>query len=389
MGKKKSNKHRQIPISTKRKLWVVTAGRCQYSGCTELLWRDSVTYQELNKSYIAHIEAVSEGGARYNDSIAKDKSKLHDFSNLMLLCDTHHRLIDNVNSHGVEPHIHHPADRLRRIKRSHEEMIEFMTSFSSLRNSYPMLLRCNMENFKINFDIDDVREAMLPDRRPKTAQTIDIDLTKFSTTEEDEKFWTQNAFELKQQLNYRIQQGPDGDEINHLSIFAMGPIPLLIYFGYCLGDIIDTNLYQKHRNSGWKWEDTNEDSDFEYQSFIPQDIDYHTEGVLEISISGKITDKQFPDHLKNIPKFIFKADNPSFYFLNTFEKFELFRKEIREFMKIVREKYPQILKLHLLSAIPCPIAIEFGRACMKEDPKILVYNYSREERIFKYAIELN
>lgn len=389
MGKKKLNKHRQIPISTKRKLWVVTAGRCQYPGCTELLWRDSVTYQELNKSYIAHIEAVSEGGARYNKILARDKSKLHEFSNLMLLCDTHHRLIDNVSSNGVEPHIHHSVDKLKRIKRSHEEMIEFMTSFNSLRNSYPMLLKCNMEKFKINFDIDDIREAMLPDRRPKTPQTIDIDLTKSSITEEDENFWRQNAFEIKQQLNFRIQQGPDRDEINHLSIFAMGPIPLLIYFGYCLGDIIDTNLYQKHRNAGWKWEENNEDSDFEYQTIFPQDIDNYTEGVLEISISGNITDNQYPEHLKNIPRFTFKADNPGFYFLNTYEKFELFRKEIREFMNVVREEYPQISKLHLLSAIPCPIAIEFGRAYMKEYPKIFVYNSSREERIFKFALEIN
>jgi hypothetical protein len=207
---------RDISADAKRKLWIVTAGRCQYPGCSELLWRDDVTYSELNKANIAHIEAVNKGGARYNESL--NKNELNSFSNLMLLCYTHHHLIDNVDKNGVEPHIHHPVDKLKRIKRDQEERIEFMTSLGSLRSSYPMLLKCNMENYKINFDIDDIREAMLPDRRPKTVQTIDIDLTKFSRTEEDEEFWEQNAFEIKNQLNYRIQVGPDGEEINHLSI---------------------------------------------------------------------------------------------------------------------------------------------------------------------------
>ena len=378
--------NRYIIADVKMRLWLASGGRCEYPNCNQVLWKDEITQRMLNRSYIAHIEAVSKNGARYNDKL--NKKNLNSFSNLMLLCDTHHRMIDNVNEEGIEPHIHHRAELLKKYKKEHEERIEFMSSLSSSRGSYPMVLKSNLEKYKVNFDLDDIREAMLPDRRPKTLQTIDIDLTKSSLTEKDDRFWEQNAFEIKMQLDAKIQQAPDGNEINHLSIFAMGPIPLIIYFGFCLGDIIDMNSYQKHRNAGWKWEGNNDKSNANYESIFPENIGNSSEAVLELSISGNITDTQYPEQLKSIPKFTFKAEHPSLFFLDAFEKLELFRKEIREFMKYIREEYPQITKLHMLAAVPCPIAIEFGRAYIKEDPKILIYNSSREERIFKFALEI-
>lgn len=377
---------RNITADAKRKLWIAAAGRCQYPGCPKLLWRDDVTYRKLNTAHIAHIEAVKKGWARYNKNLGKDE--LNSFSNLMLLCYTHHHMIDHVDENGTEPHIHHPVDLLKKFKKEHEERIEFMTSLSSQRSSYPMLLKCNIERYKINFDLDDIREAMLPDRRPKTPQTIDIDLTRSLLTEEEEGFWEKNAWEIKEQLKYRLNQGPDGEEINHLSIFALGPMPLLIYFGFCLGDIIDSNVYQKHRIGGWKWQVDDDAEEFNYTLEYPESLNDNDEVVVELSVSGKISETQYPISLKNLPRFIFKSDKPSVYFLSTFERLELFKKEIRELLKMIREEHPSIETIHLLPAIPVPIAVEFGRAYQsKIDPKIIIYNPCDNE--FKPAIEIN
>lgn len=371
------------------KLWLASGGRCQYPGCPEKLWEDEVTLKELNKSYIAHIEAVSKKGARYNSYLST--KTLNSFSNLMLLCDTHHRMIDNVDENGEQPETHHPVDLLKKYKRDHEERIEFMTSLTVSRSSYPMILKSNINKYKINVDLDDIREAMLPDRRPKSKQIIEIDLTKSSIIEEDDDFWELNLREIKRQLNSKLDQGPDGEEINHLSIFPLGPIPLLIYFGKSLGDIIDANVYQKHRNpGGWQWKESDDD-EFDYiQEFPDRKDERENEGVLKLSISGNIMKEQIPNELCNLPKFEFKADHPSTDFLDSFEKLELFKKEIRIFLKDIREKYSNINKLHLLAAIPCPLAIEFGRAYMsKIDPEIYLYNASStNKRKFKEVLKL-
>lgn len=101
----------QTEITDKIKclLWARSAGRCEYEGCNVELYQDLLTAKQVNKAYIAHIYADSPGGARY-DSIESPKLK-KDITNLMLLCDTHHRLIDK------EDVAEHPVERLHTMKR--------------------------------------------------------------------------------------------------------------------------------------------------------------------------------------------------------------------------------------------------------------------------------
>ncbi|MEL6578599.1 MAG: hypothetical protein AAFQ14_02515 [Cyanobacteria bacterium J06621_12] len=83
-----------IPVKVKLKLWTKSAGRCQFRGCNELLYRDNLTHAEMNKAYIAHIVADSPGGVRGDEKLSPKLAK--EFSNLMLLCDTH--LLGNGNT---------------------------------------------------------------------------------------------------------------------------------------------------------------------------------------------------------------------------------------------------------------------------------------------------
>lgn len=95
-----------IPDWIKLCLWGKAAGRCQYEGCNHPLYRDDVTQCEFNSAYIAHIIADKPGGPR-GDAVLSEKLKA-DITNLMLLCDPHHRLVDKVDVAG------HPVERLRR-----------------------------------------------------------------------------------------------------------------------------------------------------------------------------------------------------------------------------------------------------------------------------------
>ena len=113
-----------IPEKTKILLWGKAAGRCQYEGCNKVLYQDTLTKCEFNKAYIAHIVADKPDGPRGNTVESEQlKDKL---SNLMLLCDTHHRLVDKEDVIG------HPRTRLEKMKEEHERRMEILTDRKSV-----------------------------------------------------------------------------------------------------------------------------------------------------------------------------------------------------------------------------------------------------------------
>src|SRR6185436_6973811 len=120
-----------IPETVKLQLWGRAAGRCQYRGCNHPLYRDQLTQAEFNSSYIAHIIADKPTGPR-GDAVLSEKLK-QDLSNLMLLCDVHHRLID----HGDVPG--NPVELLRKMKAEHEELMERITAIQKSRQTQIVL----------------------------------------------------------------------------------------------------------------------------------------------------------------------------------------------------------------------------------------------------------
>ena len=98
-----------ISSANKYILWGKSGGRCQYRGCNKPLFIDTLTKSEFNQAYVAHIVADVPGGPR-GDSERSDLLK-DEISNLMLLCDEHHRLIDKKDVEG------HPESLLLQMKK--------------------------------------------------------------------------------------------------------------------------------------------------------------------------------------------------------------------------------------------------------------------------------
>jgi len=110
---------------------VLAAGRCEYNGCNEKLYEDPLTKFIFNQSYLAHIVADKPSGPR-GDATLSNLLKA-DISNLMLLCDRHHRLIDKEDVAG------HPVERLTEMKRKHEERIDRLTTLKDVKRSNVVL----------------------------------------------------------------------------------------------------------------------------------------------------------------------------------------------------------------------------------------------------------
>jgi formylglycine-generating enzyme required for sulfatase activity len=92
--------------ATIKRLFSVAGNRCAFPGCTAtLVIGDTVTAE------ICHIKAQSGGGPRYDP--AQTDEERHAFENLLLLCPSHHKVVDqNPDEYTVE--------RLCEIKVAHE-----------------------------------------------------------------------------------------------------------------------------------------------------------------------------------------------------------------------------------------------------------------------------
>lgn len=96
-AKKVESITRKIKPITERMLWGVSAGVCEFKGCTRRLFTHHVTGENVNQSEKAHIYAFSKGGKRYWP-LLKFSEKINDIANLMLVCDGCHKLIDSEDT---------------------------------------------------------------------------------------------------------------------------------------------------------------------------------------------------------------------------------------------------------------------------------------------------
>jgi len=80
-------------LSTVKRLFAVSMNRCSFPGCTTPVI-DPATQTVLGE--ICHIHAQSEGGPRFNEDLTAEQ--IHGFENLILMCGTHHKMIDEVGN---------------------------------------------------------------------------------------------------------------------------------------------------------------------------------------------------------------------------------------------------------------------------------------------------
>lgn len=98
--------HRSIPVATKKALFNKSGYRCAFPNCDAQLTTDSGTFF----GEIAHIVASHAGGPRYDPTIPNHGNTE---DNLILLCPTHHALIDRESAN-------YHVDWLKNAKAAHE-----------------------------------------------------------------------------------------------------------------------------------------------------------------------------------------------------------------------------------------------------------------------------
>jgi len=366
-----------IPKKTVIELWTLFGGRCGYEGCNKALWQDDLTLAKMNKAYIAHIYGVEPGSARYDSVQSPLLAK--DISNLMLMCDEHHRLIDHEGKDD------HPVPRLQAMKHAHEERIKLLTSISPDKKSYIIFYEANIGQQSPMVNWDKAAIAMVPNRYPAEKPPIELGVWNSSFRDHEDIYWETEREQLNRKFNEAIK--PRLQDMPHISIFAFAPQPLLIELGRLFSDIPAAEIYQLHREPpDWVWQDHPER--FEYNITGPEtksDI-----VALNLSLSATIDNNRITDIIgTDTSIWTVSIDKPNNDFLKSREQLLLFRQTFRGLMDKIKSTHGQNTILHVFPAVPVSIAVEIGRCWMpKADMPMIIYEQNRKNGGFYKVFEI-
>lgn len=368
-------------ISTKNRnlLWAVSGGRCQYEGCNKVLYTDILTKRACNSSYIAHIVADESGGPR-GDAVRSPLLK-NDISNLMLLCDVHHRMID------IEDIAGHPESRLLEMKRMHEERIRIQTGISPNKCSEIVLYGANIGLHSSPLSYEIACATLSPEFYPRSERAVEIGLINSCMTDDTDTYWVAEEENLIKHVEQQIKTPIRNGEAKHYSVFALAPQPLLIKLGTLLNDLHQVRVYQKHREpDSWKWQ-VNLPS-MEFSLLAPADFDGIP--VLILGLSATICLDRIVAVLgKGVSIWHLTVENPNNDCMKTEAVLSEFRKIVRGAFDKIKSRHGCI-PLHVFPAMPVAAAVEFGRVWMpKADMPMIIYDQNKAKGGFSKTITIN
>lgn len=208
--RKKSMRRPTLPANARALIWARVAGHCQFKGCNEPLFGDLVSGKpDINRAYIAHIVADSPDGPRGHPTKSAELSTAP--SNLMLLCDTHHRLIDGPAT-WRDFSVHH----LQAMKDVHEERIRIVSAIAEDRASHVIRFAAQIGRNETPLAKEHISVAMLPERYPAADGWIDLDVPDLSIPDHQPSYWQTHQAILKQKFGEKVVGRRERGEIKRL-----------------------------------------------------------------------------------------------------------------------------------------------------------------------------
>jgi hypothetical protein len=373
-------KRPKIPASVQLKLWIYSGGRCQL--CNEPVYVDGSTLKEGNWSNIAHIISWSPSGPRGDKVLSKKLEK--DFSNLMLMCTKHAKLID------TRPCVtEYPVSRLRDIKADHENRILRLTEITNESKTYALVIQSNIGGNHVEINLKEVLTAITENRMYPKENPFIIDLTG-DVGGGDTEYYSAKATEITNRVRGYLDRFNSLSERQHISVFPIALMPLLVHLGKELGDKHSIQLFQHQRTpSSWIWTDETESTN--YIVLKPQEIVQSKDVYLKISLSDQIGE----DKLQTIPSinqnvYEITIPEPTTRFLKNRSLLPKFDAVYRLVLNEIQVVHGIDCVIHLLLAVPAPIAVQCGLSLLtRKDPTVWAYDYDKERGGFIRALKVN
>lgn len=360
-----------VPESTRLRLWAKAAGRCVLCA-TYLLDASDWAWHAIPNGQIAHIVGAGSGkeSPRGDSALTADERAFEE--NLMLLCHSCHKRIDDKAYRDQ-----YTVEFLTAKKLLHEKRVREVTDFATLRPTSVVTVSADVRRTAAPISLPQVAEALRADGYTGMGEDTRNGAFTIHLPGNDDDGWAWDAHRTElDRFAARIADAVTAGEVESLSVFALAPIPSLVYLGSKLDDKTETRLFARKRTdevTAWAWSDG--DGDIPAFDTVLRIGDSNEAAVL-VELSGSVKEERLPEPLTELPRVTItpKDQPPRPDLLDSRAALESFALAWRDALALIESELPSVRVLHLLAAVPAPAAITMGRHRMRAaQPNVVVY----------------
>lgn len=368
---------KDVPDSTRIRVWAKAAGRCVLCATYLLDGADSF-WHAIPVGQIAHIVGAGSGKNAPRGESDLDANARSFEENLLLLCYRCHKRIDDKVYRDK-----YTVEFLTQKKQLHERRVREVTDFAILRPTSVVTVSADIRGTAAPVSLSQVAEALRPEGY--TGMGDDTRNGAFTLhlpgNTNDGWGWDAHRTELDR-LTARVAEAVTAGDIETVSVFALAPIPSLVYLGSKLDDKTETRLFRRKRVddvTAWAWDDGIQTPTFDVA--LISSLATGSEATVIVELTSPVKECRFPSGLVSLPRLIISPTGqmPHPELISTRAALEEFGRAWREALARIENDLPDVRKLHLIASVPAPVAIAMGRYRMRTaQPTMVVYQLTDE-----------
>ena len=365
----KKGRGTNVRTATRNQVLLDAHGRCMFEGCGVDLTLDSVTGKRGNFATLAHNVASSESGPR--GVLYLSHALADDPDNILLLCETHHRLVDKVAKAD------YPAATLSEMR---SRFCDVATELLDTLSLVPMPV------YSIAWPVH--RQKIAPPSIQQIAQMLKlIDARPDGTIRHVSynesllcsltgvKLWTAIQVAVDQAAANILQQA-HGEEYR-AALFAMGLMPALIALGAKLGNKCEIMPMLRYRDNGrWYWPVREPRGEF----FKIDGLDKLSNSEGEVCLLLALTAK--PESMLStaaslgikMVSVVARAEYLGNGALGHPDDGTAFRQRMQELLHQLRDTYG-VRTVHVLSCASNAVCVFFGQGFDSYHPNLVLYDF--------------
>lgn len=370
-------RRKYVSESTRIRIWAKAAGRCVLCATYLLDGADSF-WHAIPVGQTAHIIGAGSGMNAPRGESDLDANARAFEENLLLLCYSCHKRIDDKVYRDK-----YTVDFLTQKKQLHERRVREVTDFAILRPTSVVTVSADIRGTAAPVSLSQVAEAL----RPEGYTGLGDDTRNGAFTlhlpgnSNDGWAWDAHRTELDR-LTARVAEAVTAGDIETISVFALAPIPSLVYLGSKLDDKTETRLFRRKRVddvTAWAWADGIQTPKFDVtriSSPTPAN-----EATVIVELTSPVKESRLPSGLTSLPRVIISptGQKPHPELISTRAALEEFGRAWREALARIEDDFPDVRMLHLIASVPAPAAISMGRYRMRTaQPRMVVYQLTDE-----------
>jgi limonene-1,2-epoxide hydrolase len=268
---------------------------------------------------------------------------------------------------------HFSVERLTQFKRDHEQRIRFLTDIGGDKTATIIRVVGAIRGSQPELTYDTVLGATtaagyFPKMLPNAIRAeYEADLRAIADPGAPGYFavCTRQIAVLMERVNDGIRH----DEVQRLAVFGFARIPVLVYLGSRLDDMVPTLVFQRQRTDGecaWSWPAANEPAQFVIE--VAKRGKDPSRVSLVVCLSGTVNLEELPSEhqaadtiyvLKPVPP---ASPGPSI--VSSPDILTNFEVVLRQFMAALEAEHGQARHVSLFPAAPVSAAITLGRVLM-------------------------